>query len=101
MTNIVQYRGNQGADVANTGRGPSPFIWSDCPVREILDGTKDGVYFYDDFLTSAFTVPTTEANCGIYKGFSSTGGVMTQASDALNAWGAISLGSDGDDEGAS
>lgn len=101
---VVQHKGNQGTNAFNAQRTPSPFIWSDCPIDGLINGTVEGIFFHDDFLTSAFTVPTTEANCGVYKGFSSTGGVMTQASDATaaaSAFGAISFGSDGDDEGAS
>lgn len=100
MTNMVQYRGNQGSgNPANTGRGPSPFLWSSCPWEEIVSGKIDGIAFFDDFLTPAFTVPTTEANYGPYKAFTSTGGTILPATPAWG--GVITLGSDGDDEGAS
>lgn len=105
MTNTVQLKGGTAAyNAMNTERGLSPALWADFPISDIQQGLRPGCFFFDDFLTSAFTVPTSEANCGIYKGFSSTGGVMTQSSDstaANNAFGAIALGSDGDDEGAS
>ena len=98
MTNIVQYGGNRGANVPNTGRGPSPFIWADCPWREIMDGSVDGVALHDDFVEQYLTVPTTEGVHGKYKAFTSTGGTIVSA--AGSQFGVIGLGSDGDDEGA-
>jgi hypothetical protein len=65
-----------------------------------MSGRVDGVAFRDDFLTPAFTTPTTEANWGpYYKAFSSTGGTLLPATPAVG--GIVTLGSDGDDEGAS
>lgn len=107
MTNTVQLRGgNSSYNGVNTGRGLSPALWADFPIAEVQNGTRDGVFQYDDFLETAFVVPTTEAMYGNgWKGFSSTGGVLTttgsDATAANSAWGVIALGSDGDDEGAS
>lgn len=100
MTNTMQYKGNQGSNTPNTGRGPSPWIWGDCPVQDLISGVREGIHFFDDFLTPAFTTPTTEANWGpFYKAFTSTGGALLPASPE---WGGIlGLLSDGDDEGAS
>lgn len=108
MTNTVQNRGggNSANNQLNLGRGLSPNLWADFPIAEIQNGTRDGVYQFDDFLETAYVVPTTEGNYGNgWKGFSSTGGVMTttgsDATGANSAWGVLALGSDGDDEGAS
>lgn len=99
MTNTMQYAGNQGANVPNLDRRPSPFVWKDCPIQDILSGVVDGVYFFDDFLETYLTVPTTEAVFPPYKAFTSTGGTINPAA---GAWGGqLALGSDGDDEGAS
>jgi hypothetical protein len=98
MTNIASYIGNQGGNTANTDRRPSPFIWNTCPWREIQDGTIDGIADHDDFNLPYLTTPTTEAVYGKYKAFSSTGGTITPAAGAQ--FGTLTLGSDGDDEGA-
>lgn len=34
----------------NTSRLPSPLIWGDCPVLEIMQGTVNGIFHHDDFL---------------------------------------------------
>lgn len=34
----------------NTSRLPSPRIWQDCPILEIILGTANGVYIHEDFL---------------------------------------------------
>lgn len=84
----------------DTTRKPSPAIWSDCPWDQIGNGAKGGVRFFDDFDTIGFTVPTTEGQIGpYYKAFSSTGGTIKAATPVRG--GVITLGSDGDDEGAS
>jgi hypothetical protein len=83
---------------ANNNRRASPNIWGDCPWNDI-GFTKGGVKFFDDFDTIGFTVPTTEGQIGpYYKAFSSTGGVIKPA--AATRGGVVTLGSDGDDEGA-
>lgn len=38
--------------VANTDRGPSRSIWSDCPITEFIENPFSGMYFFDDFLMS-------------------------------------------------
>lgn len=85
----------------DTDRHHSPAIWGDCPISAIRNGSIPGIHFKDDFdnFSPAFTVPTTEGNYGIYKAFTSTGGTIKPATQVRG--GVITLGSDGDDEGAS
>lgn len=93
----VAYKNNFTAD---TRRGPSLNIWGNFPWWEIERGIKGGVLFKDDFDTSGFTVPTTEGQIGPwYKAFTSTGGTIKAATPVRG--GVVTLGSDGDDEGAS
>jgi len=65
----------------------------------IGSGEVGGVRFVDDFDITPQTEPTTEGNWGNYKAFSSTGGTLKPATPVRG--GIITLGSDGDDEGAS
>lgn len=83
----VYPRGNL---VANTNRGPSPAIWADCPVNEIIDNPEKGFHFFDDFgdrPTGLITSPTTEAALvGIpYNGFGSSGATITFSNEAGGA----------------
>lgn len=87
---------------ANTSRGPSPSIWNDCPVFELLEQKGDyagGMYFMDDFvMTGQLTDATSAAqvnNMGQWGVYSSIGGLL--ADGALEG-GVISIGSDADDE---
>ena len=34
----------------NTGNGPSPQIWANCPVLDIMEDPNKGYHFFDDFL---------------------------------------------------
>lgn len=59
---------------ADTNRGPSGF-WGDCPWDQIVQGEKDGIVFFDDFLD--FGLPgtqTTETNLGRYKVYNTGAG---------------------------
>src|SRR3954471_5500127 len=97
QTGIVTPRQNR---TARTDRGMSPAIWADCPVDRIREGALAGRWIDDDFLRRPITVPTTEAAYGPdYRGFTSTGGTINIATNVKE--GAITLGSDGDDESAS
>ncbi len=71
--NTVEVRGNLSA--ANTSRGPSPNIWNDCPVLDLLEDPGLGVYEFEDFIRGGLlTAPTTHAALvGLpYSGFSSS-----------------------------
>lgn len=98
MTMAVQLKKNLGS--ADTGRGPSPGIWGDCPILSILDGSIAGIMVIDDFEKGGLiTSPTTSAALvGIpYSGFGDTGSTIT---DAAELGGAIKLLSDGTDNDA-
>lgn len=82
----------------STSRGPSPSIWGDCPWLELVEDPTKGFVFFDDFLSTPKTPPTTEGNYGQYAAFTSTGGTMV---DGATIGGALTIASDGDDEGAS
>lgn len=47
MINTVKFQQNR---TALTERLPSPAIWANCPVLEILERPGSGVHFFDDFL---------------------------------------------------
>ena len=76
--NTVNHKQN---DTAITNRAPSPNIWADCPVAEMLEDPGRGMYFFDDFTGPAglITSPTTEAALvGMpYSGFGSSGATIT------------------------
>ena len=93
MTLAVQLKNNLGS--ADTGRGPSPGIWGDCPILSILDGSMAGIMVIDDFEQGGvITSPTTTAALvGVpYSGFGDTGSTIT---DAAELGGAVQLLSDG------
>lgn len=77
--NTVSIRGNLGS--AQTDRGPSRGVWSDCPVEELLSDPSRGVYFFDDFLATNNVAAAAEANYGIYKGFASTGASVAEGDE--------------------
>lgn len=83
---------------ANTARRPSPALWADCPWFDILEGVTEGYQHWCDFDNLPITPPTTEGNFGQYKAFTSTGGTMV---DGATLGGALTIASDGDNEGAS
>ncbi len=45
MAGTVQYK----AATAQNTRGPSPILWADCPVDEILRNPSKGQHMFDDF----------------------------------------------------
>lgn len=95
----VKYRGNQGSNVPNTTRGMSPNIWATCPLANILDGSVDGIHFFDDFTDGGIiTSPTTQAALvgKSWSGFGSAGSTITY-DDA--AGGGIVLSETTDNEG--
>lgn len=96
MAIAVKY--GTGNIAADTTRGPSASIWSDCPFVDAIENPSLGYGFHDDFLSIPKTPPTTEGNFGQYKAFTSTGGIIQ---DAGALGGIIAIGSDGDNEGAS
>lgn len=64
----------------DSGRGPSPAIWEDCPVLEFIEDPSKGIHRFDDFSASPVVAGavTTVANLGAgYKAFASTSGQPT------------------------
>lgn len=87
---------------ASTDRSPSWAVWRKCPWNNLMDGSVEGAWFWDDFLSFNITPATTEGNWGAgnnYAQFSSTGGTI--ANDVTELGGAVAIGSDGDNEGTS
>jgi len=82
MFNPIQFTLSGSAD---TSRDPSPAIWGDCPVLEILLGEKKGIYFYDNFqdLPLAPTL-TTQIAFGKYKAYAAAGCTIQRVS-AINS----------------
>jgi hypothetical protein len=96
--NTVTYRKNLSAD---TTRGPSPNIWANCPVLDILEDPGLGMYFFDDFLN--FSKHVSAQNVQQYASYIDTGvtiqslpliqGVLEVAgNDADNDEGSITTG---------
>lgn len=100
--NTQQYKGSMGLGLADNSRGPSNAIWADCPVLDIIDGSVDGVFLFDDFLNGPRVAAGAENQYagygGGYRGFADTGG---SAAEGGEIGGTIVLSSDGDNEGAS
>lgn len=68
---IVQHKGQ------NTGAGPSPGVWADCPLNDIIIGGV-GYYFFDDFLRGQITPTiTTLIDVNGYNCFGSSGATIT------------------------
>ncbi len=100
--NTMKYAGNLGP--ALTNRAPSPAIWKDCPWRDIAEGVRNGVIFYDDFQDFPLIgTQTTEIGHGKYKVFATTGSSVSRVS-AVNsvelAGGALRLATDTDNDSA-
>lgn len=83
-------------------RGPSYSLWkgkTPCPVRDFIEDPAAGMYFFDDFLLCGqipvATGGTSVTNMGQWGLYCSQGGLLT---DMALEGGAISIGSDGDQE---
>jgi len=88
----IQYRGK------NSDVGPSPEIWWDSQINEYLLDPSQGFFVADDFVNVAQDFGgTTQVAWDRYRAFASTGGSVATP-DVLG--GALTLSSDGDDEGA-
>lgn len=105
MPNYLRHRGNQGTNAPNTQRGPSPYLWADCPVSEILHDPSLGAYLYDDFKDFPLTgTQTTQIAHGRWKVFATTGSSVAPVS-AVNSvelqGGALAFSTDTDNDSAS
>jgi hypothetical protein len=67
---------------ADTSRGPSQSLWGDCPVLEIMEGSRNGWGYHDDFdnLGTTPTITTTIAY-GKYQAFGSSGATLTDGDE--------------------
>lgn len=76
--NTVDFKNNGTAD---TARLLSRNLWGDFPIRDIREGVRPGIFFYDDFsdLPLAPTL-TTQIAFGKYKGFATTGSTISKVS---------------------
>lgn len=90
---------NYGANTAvNTGRGPTPAIWADCPVLDFLEDPGKGMYFFDDFLMAG-NANASSAYANSLGQWSSYAYAGSQMNDGQLEGGVIKIGSDGDNEG--
>lgn len=92
MPTIVQHRGQ------NTGRAPSPGLWADFDQNyAVLPGRY--IHVFNDFELFPTVAAGAETTLyGGWKGFADTGGTVVVADEV---GGAVTLSSDGDNEGAS
>lgn len=86
-----------------TGRGPSPAIWADCPVLEIIENPGKGIYIYEDFARAALLATptiTSEAAYALgYSAFGSSGGTILPA--GIEGGSGLILTESDDNEGVS
>jgi hypothetical protein len=87
--------------VAYTGKNDnrllSPKLWGNCPIEGILAGRVDGMFLFNDFCNQMPVAAGAEAQYSDVMGFADTGGTGV---DAALLGGALTLSSDGDNEGA-
>ena len=104
--NTIQFRdSNTITGSADTKRRPSPAIWHDCPIGEIMRGECDGIYFYDNFVDYPLIgTQTTQIGHGKYKVFATAGSSVSKE-DTINSvvtfGGALQLATDTDNDSAS
>jgi hypothetical protein len=100
--NPVTVKNNLAAD---TTRNPSPAIWADARVLELIQNPGKGLYFHDDFQDFPLAgTQTTEIGHGKYKVFNTGAGKVSRVS-AINSvevqGGALRIALDTDnDQGA-
>jgi hypothetical protein len=93
MPNTVKYRGHNVS-------GPSPDLWSDCPVLELLENPGKGQYFFDDFTNvPTWSGVTTATLADKYNVYSDTG-VIIGPSGEQGGGCRISIMDSDNDEGA-
>lgn len=101
--NTVDFRLNRGA--AETSRRISPNIWADCPILDIVEGNRNGIYFYDDFVRQPLPPTlTTQIAYGAYKAFATSGDTIVRTTTINSVeipGGALSLTHNTDNNSAS
>ena len=100
--NTVDFKRNLSADA---NRQPSPAIWADCPVKDLIENPGLGTYFFDDFQDFPLDgTQTTQIGHGKYKVFNTGGGKVSRIS-AVNsvelAGGALRIQVDTDNDSGS
>lgn len=109
----IPYRGNLGSNTANTGSQPSPYIWS--PLVSIIDEIRrqerEGYQLWETFdkFKASSNVNAAEALWADgWNVFGDNGATVALSNSALvpatgtaPAFGVVTIGSDGDNEGAS
>ena len=94
MANFVEYM-----DATDTAAQPSPIIWGDCPVNDMVSAGT-GYFFQDDFINApdlATNVAQGAAQVGKYTTFLSDGSVIGNVAEA---GGAVFLDSSASNESA-
>ena len=76
MANYVEYQ-----DPTDTSSSPSPAVWGDCPVNEII-GKGTGVYQFEDFLDGTLASVTT-GSLGAFLDSSCTIGSANEVNGAV------------------
>ena len=76
MANYVEYK-----DATDTSASPSPALWGDCPVNEIV-GTGNGVLQFEDFLGGVLASATT-GTLGTFLDASCTIGAANEVNGAV------------------
>ena len=76
--NTIEY----GSLTADTNLGPTPSIWADCPVLELIENPAKGIYMMEDFMgwngTVTSNVGTYFGDAGGYKSFEDTSQTLLQ-----------------------
>lgn len=88
----VQYKGY------TSGLGPSPAIWADCPVLDMLLDPNVGYHFWDDFL-DAIQDPTTAKIYGKYLCLDTGDSTITATANVLGGAVALLTTTDNEDVG--
>lgn len=97
--NTVRHKGN--LSTANTDINPSPGLWGDFPFDDILAGVTPGYARHIDFNRTKLSTNINAAEAYWADGLKAFGsdGATVSAVDAIG--GGVTIGSDGDNEGAS
>lgn len=83
---------------ANTDRGPSDAIWSNCPIADFQQDPQIGMHFYEDFLLSGNADMTSAYKNSIGQ-WSTYGYAGSLLADGAAEGGVLTMGADGDQEG--
>jgi hypothetical protein len=73
-----------------TGSGPSPALWHDCPITQMLAYPSVGYLYWEDYLgpldpTTATGYTITQEASGLIEGLDGIGGILNVSSNGHNA----------------